>query len=197
MGSVNEVAREKGAIYEGLSADGVAVINADDAFAGYWKALNAGRAGSDLRPVRRRRRDRPLHLPRFCQRPGAHHAPGRGPLPPAGAGLHNVRNAPPPAAGPGCGASLEAVADGLGITPARRAACTCARGPWRGSSSTTATTPTRFDARRHRGARRHAGPQDPRDRRHGRSASRVSSTTTRSAATPRAKASTSCSVWVR
>ena len=43
MGSVNEVAREKGAIYEGLSADGVAVVNADDAFAGYWKALNAGR----------------------------------------------------------------------------------------------------------------------------------------------------------
>ena len=43
MGSVNEVAREKGAIYEGLSTDGVAVVNADDAFAGYWKALNAGR----------------------------------------------------------------------------------------------------------------------------------------------------------
>jgi len=43
MGSVNEVAREKGAIYDGLAADGVAVINADDAFAGYWKAINAGR----------------------------------------------------------------------------------------------------------------------------------------------------------
>jgi len=43
MGSINEVAREKGAIYDGLASDGVAVINADDAFAGYWKALNAGR----------------------------------------------------------------------------------------------------------------------------------------------------------
>ena len=43
MGSVNEVAREKGSIYDGLSADGVAVINADDAFAGYWKAINVGR----------------------------------------------------------------------------------------------------------------------------------------------------------
>ena len=43
MGSVNEVAREKGAIYDGLSTGGVAVINADDAFAGYWKAINVGR----------------------------------------------------------------------------------------------------------------------------------------------------------
>ena len=43
MGSVNEVAREKGAIYEGLSSDGVAVINADDPFAAYWKSANAGR----------------------------------------------------------------------------------------------------------------------------------------------------------
>ena len=43
MGSVNEVAREKGAIYDGLAADGMAVINADDAFASYWKAINAGR----------------------------------------------------------------------------------------------------------------------------------------------------------
>ena len=43
MGSVNEVAREKGAIYDGLSSDGVAVINADDPFAAYWKSANAGR----------------------------------------------------------------------------------------------------------------------------------------------------------
>ena len=43
MGSINEVAREKGAIYDGLASDGVAVLNADDAFAGYWKALKAGR----------------------------------------------------------------------------------------------------------------------------------------------------------
>ncbi|THF61900.1 UDP-N-acetylmuramoyl-tripeptide--D-alanyl-D-alanine ligase [Pseudothauera nasutitermitis] len=43
MGSVAEVAREKGGIYEGLGADGVAVINADDPHAGYWRELNAGR----------------------------------------------------------------------------------------------------------------------------------------------------------
>ena len=43
MGNLKEVAREKGAIYSGLSSDGVAVINADDAFAGFWKGLNEGR----------------------------------------------------------------------------------------------------------------------------------------------------------
>ncbi len=43
MGSVAEVAREKGSIYGGLGVEGVAVINADDAFADYWRRLNAGR----------------------------------------------------------------------------------------------------------------------------------------------------------
>ncbi|HRP22905.1 UDP-N-acetylmuramoyl-tripeptide--D-alanyl-D-alanine ligase [Thauera sp.] len=44
LGSVDEVAREKGTIYQGLGAAGIAVINADDAHAGYWRAINAGRA---------------------------------------------------------------------------------------------------------------------------------------------------------
>ena len=43
MGGLNEVAREKGAIYAGLGADGVAVINADDPFAAYWTGLNQDR----------------------------------------------------------------------------------------------------------------------------------------------------------
>ncbi|THF61192.1 UDP-N-acetylmuramoyl-tripeptide--D-alanyl-D-alanine ligase [Pseudothauera rhizosphaerae] len=43
MGSVSEVAREKGAIYEGLGSDGVAVVNADDPHAAYWRDLNVGR----------------------------------------------------------------------------------------------------------------------------------------------------------
>ncbi|MDD2874973.1 MAG: UDP-N-acetylmuramoyl-tripeptide--D-alanyl-D-alanine ligase [Azoarcus sp.] len=42
MGSLTEVAREKGAIYQGLRSDGVAIINADDAHAGYWREINAG-----------------------------------------------------------------------------------------------------------------------------------------------------------
>ncbi|PKO52974.1 MAG: UDP-N-acetylmuramoyl-tripeptide--D-alanyl-D-alanine ligase, partial [Betaproteobacteria bacterium HGW-Betaproteobacteria-21] len=43
MGTLTEVAREKGAIYEGLRSDGVAVINSDDPHAAYWRDLNAGR----------------------------------------------------------------------------------------------------------------------------------------------------------
>jgi UDP-N-acetylmuramoyl-tripeptide--D-alanyl-D-alanine ligase len=43
LGSVEAIARAKGEIYAGLRPSGVAVINADDAFASYWKGLNAGR----------------------------------------------------------------------------------------------------------------------------------------------------------
>lgn len=43
MGDLDEVAREKGGIFSGLPADGVAVINADDAYAGYWRGVAAGR----------------------------------------------------------------------------------------------------------------------------------------------------------
>jgi UDP-N-acetylmuramoyl-tripeptide--D-alanyl-D-alanine ligase len=43
LGSVEEVARAKGEIFTGLPPDGVAVINADDAFADLWKTLAAPR----------------------------------------------------------------------------------------------------------------------------------------------------------
>lgn len=43
MGSVQLVAEEKGAIYAGLADDGIAVINADDPHADYWRGLNAER----------------------------------------------------------------------------------------------------------------------------------------------------------
>ena len=43
LGSVDAIARAKGEIYGGLGASGIAVINEDDAFAGYWKDLNAAR----------------------------------------------------------------------------------------------------------------------------------------------------------
>jgi len=39
MGDLDEVAREKGSIFTGLAADGVAVINADDSYADLWRAL--------------------------------------------------------------------------------------------------------------------------------------------------------------
>ena len=41
MGDLDEVAREKGTIFTGLRADGVAVINADDRYAAAWQAQAA------------------------------------------------------------------------------------------------------------------------------------------------------------
>lgn len=43
MGDLDEVAREKGSIFNGLPADGVAVINADDAYAAAWRGMAGGR----------------------------------------------------------------------------------------------------------------------------------------------------------
>ncbi len=40
LGSREAIARAKGEIYEGLTANGTAIINADDNFASYWKSLN-------------------------------------------------------------------------------------------------------------------------------------------------------------
>ncbi len=39
MGDLDEVAREKGAIFNGLAGEGVAVFNADDAYAAYWRGV--------------------------------------------------------------------------------------------------------------------------------------------------------------
>lgn len=43
MQSVAEVARENGSVYAHVQAGGTAVINADDAFADYWRGLNGNR----------------------------------------------------------------------------------------------------------------------------------------------------------
>jgi UDP-N-acetylmuramoyl-tripeptide--D-alanyl-D-alanine ligase len=42
FGSIEGVAKAKGEIYQGLSGNGVAVINADDAYAGLWRELSSG-----------------------------------------------------------------------------------------------------------------------------------------------------------
>lgn len=41
LGSVEAVARAKGEIYAGLDADGIAIVNADDAYADLWRDLAA------------------------------------------------------------------------------------------------------------------------------------------------------------
>lgn len=43
FGSLDGVAHAKGEIYSGLTEDGIAVINADDAYAGFWQQLCAGK----------------------------------------------------------------------------------------------------------------------------------------------------------
>ena len=43
VGSRDAIAQAKGEIFAGLTADGIAVINADDEFANYWQSLNSGR----------------------------------------------------------------------------------------------------------------------------------------------------------
>ena len=43
VGTIENVAHAKGEIFSGLSADGIAVLNADDAYFNYWKGLAAPR----------------------------------------------------------------------------------------------------------------------------------------------------------
>ena len=43
VGSRDNIAKAKGEIFEGLSDSGVAVINADDDYAAYWKSLNTSK----------------------------------------------------------------------------------------------------------------------------------------------------------
>lgn len=43
LGSRENIAKAKGEIFAGLAHDGIAVINADNDFAGYWKSLNVNR----------------------------------------------------------------------------------------------------------------------------------------------------------
>jgi len=48
VGSVENIARAKGEIFAGLRPGGIAVINADDAFAAMWREVNAGREVMDF-----------------------------------------------------------------------------------------------------------------------------------------------------
>lgn len=114
MGSLEGVAMEKGCIYDALEADGVAIINNDDAYAANWRQQNAGR------PLLTFALDRPadivgeavlhgLDTKLLLRTPDGVRAialqiPGR----------HNVRNAAAAAAaGLAAGLSLDAVAKGL------------------------------------------------------------------------------------
>jgi UDP-N-acetylmuramoyl-tripeptide--D-alanyl-D-alanine ligase len=130
LGSLAEVAREKGTIYQGLGETGVAVINADDPHAGLWREMNAGRrivgfgleAGADLRAH--------CELRGLGARLELETAQGRIGVDLQVAGLHNVRNAA--AAAAVClaaGVTPEAVAEGLGAYTGTRGRLQRRQGP--------------------------------------------------------------------
>jgi UDP-N-acetylmuramoyl-tripeptide--D-alanyl-D-alanine ligase len=121
MGTVTQIAQEKGEIYGALGADDVAIVNADDGQAAYWRGLNAGRRvlGFGLAA--------PADVAGRCL---LHGLGARLELTtPAGSiaidlqvpGEHNARNATGAAAAClAAGASLDAIADGLaGFTGTR------------------------------------------------------------------------------
>jgi UDP-N-acetylmuramoyl-tripeptide--D-alanyl-D-alanine ligase len=93
MGDLDEVAREKGSIFTGLTSGGVAVINADDAYADCWRGMAAPHAvrsfaidhAADVRgQVRQHGLETQLTLSA---------AEGEGELRLRVAGRHNARNA--------------------------------------------------------------------------------------------------------
>lgn len=115
LGTVEDVAREKGAIYGGLGAAGIALINADDPHAAYWHELNSGR------PIVTFGIDRAADVRGRCTLRGLGSRLELDTLQGAIAfalqvpGLHNARNAV--AAAAAClaaGVTPEAVTEGLG-----------------------------------------------------------------------------------
>ncbi|MDI3262897.1 MAG: UDP-N-acetylmuramoyl-tripeptide--D-alanyl-D-alanine ligase [Fulvimonas sp.] len=120
MGSLEGVAQTKGALYQALPADGVAIINADDAFAGYFAGLAGARRtlrfglgqaveiGADIRTLG-------VHGSRFVLRTPQGEAEVELPLP----GRHNVANALAAASiAQALDVSLATIVEGLAQTPA-------------------------------------------------------------------------------
>ena len=114
MHGVEDVAREHGAVFSALPADGVAVINADDDYAEYWRGVCAPRRVLDFGI------DRPAAVGgRYVLRDFASEIvlrvpQGEAPVSLQAAGVHNVRNAlAAAAAAAAAGVGLDAIARGL------------------------------------------------------------------------------------
>ena len=93
LGSVEAIAAAKGEIYEGLDASGIAIVNADEAFAPLWRGLNLSRRvvefGLDApAAVTGRYRGHALHSEIVLQTPN-----GEAAFELQAPGVHNVRNA--------------------------------------------------------------------------------------------------------
>ena len=119
MQSVEEVAHEHGAVFSALPADGVAVINADDAYAAYWRGLAAPRRMLEFGIERPAAVGGRFELRDFGSDIVLRAAEGEAPLRLQAAGVHNVRNAlAAAAAAAAAGVRLAAIARGLaGFVP--------------------------------------------------------------------------------
>jgi UDP-N-acetylmuramoyl-tripeptide--D-alanyl-D-alanine ligase len=114
MKGVAEVAREHAAVFDSLRPGGIAVINADDEFAGYWRARLGGKHVRDFgidRPAQVSARHASAE---FGSRIELRAPEGNVEIDLHASGRHNVANACAAAASAiAAGASLDAVARGL------------------------------------------------------------------------------------
>ncbi len=93
LGSIAAVARAKGEIFEGLKEKGVAVVNADDAFAPLWKTLAAKRKIVDFGLEREAQVSAECELGEFESIVNMRTPQGKLTMKLAVPGLHNVKNA--------------------------------------------------------------------------------------------------------
>ncbi len=114
MKGVAEVAREHAAVFDALRPGGVAVINADDEFAGYWRGVLAGRRMREFGIDRPAEVSGRHNLAHFGSRIELSAPEGDVVVELHASGRHNVMNACAAAASAlAAGASLKAVARGL------------------------------------------------------------------------------------
>ena len=114
MQSVADVAQEHGAVFAALPADGVAVINADDSYAGYWRGVCAPRRVLDFGLDRPAAVGGRFELRDFGSEIALHAPQGKAQISLHAAGVHNVRNAlAAAAAAAAAGVGLAAIARGL------------------------------------------------------------------------------------
>ncbi|TAK67782.1 MAG: UDP-N-acetylmuramoyl-tripeptide--D-alanyl-D-alanine ligase [Betaproteobacteria bacterium] len=114
MQSVAEVAHEHGAVFAALPADGVAVINADDTYAGYWRGVCKARRVLDFGLERPAAVGGRFELRDFGSEIVLRAPQGEAPVSLRAAGVHNVRNAlAAAAAATAAGVGLDAIARGL------------------------------------------------------------------------------------
>ena len=114
MHSVEDVAHEHGAVFSALPAHGVAVINADDAYAGYWRGVCAPRRVLDFGIDQPAAVGGRYALRDFGSEIVLRVPQGEAPVSLQAAGVHNVRNAfAAAAAATAAGVGLGAIARGL------------------------------------------------------------------------------------